>query len=149
MAREPYPKLAPEAHRTLVQLTKLMHESSIEAKLVHLVYLRVSQLNGCAFCVDRHAHEALADGEDAQRLHTLVVWRETPLFTPRERAALAWAEAMTTLPAAPPSEALHEATRQAFSEKEFVDLTFVIATINALNRIGVGFKGEPRRRENR
>ena len=146
MFRESYWKLAPEAYRTLMQLTKLMHESSIEAKLVHLVYLRVSQLNGCAFCVDRHTYEALADGEDMQRLHTLVVWRETAFFTPRERAALAWAEAMTTLPAAPPSDALHAATRQAFSEQEFVDLTFVVATINALNRIGVGFKGEPKRR---
>jgi len=146
MFRESYPKLAPDAYRTLIQLTKLMHESSLERGLVHLVYLRVSQLNGCAYCVDRHTYEALEDGEDAQRLHTLVVWRETAFFTPRERAALAWAEAMTTLPAAPPSDALHEATRQAFSEKEFVDLTFAIATINALNRIGVGFKGEPARR---
>lgn len=143
MARERYPELAPDAYRTLIQLTTLMHKSSIEVALIHLVYLRVSQINGCAFCVDRHTYEALADGEAAQRLYTLVVWQETTFFTPRERAALAWAEAMTRLPASRPVEALHAETRQHFSEKEFVDLTFAIATINALNRLGVGFQGQP------
>jgi AhpD family alkylhydroperoxidase len=147
MVRERYSELAPDAYRALMQLTKLMHESSIERSLVHLVYLRVSQINGCAFCVDRHTNEALADGEDAQRLHTLLVWRETPFFSPREGAALAWAEAMTRLPDAAPAEALHEETRRHFSEKEFVDLTFAVATINALNRLGVGFRGRPMRRK--
>jgi AhpD family alkylhydroperoxidase len=147
MAQQHYRELAPDAHRALMQLTKLMHDSSIERTLVHLVYLRVSQINGCAFCVDRHTYEALEDGEAPQRLHTLAVWREAPFFSPRERAALAWAEAMTRLAQAAPSEALHEETRRQFSEKEFVDLTFAIATINALNRVGVGFRGRPARRQ--
>lgn len=147
MARENYRQLAPDAHRALIELTKLMHDSSIEVALVHLVYLRVSQLNGCSFCVDRHTYEALEDGEKAQRLYTLVVWRETSLFSPRERAALAWAEAMTNLPAGGPSEELHDETRRHFSDKEFVDLTFAVATINALNRLRVGFKGEPVKRD--
>jgi AhpD family alkylhydroperoxidase len=146
MAREYYRVIAPEAYRAVGQLNTLMHKSSIEPGLLHLVYLRVSQLNGCAYCVDAHTYEALAEGEAPQRLYNLTVWRETSFFTPRERAALAWAEAMTRQPEGHPPEALHEETRRQFSEKEFVDLTFAIATINALNRIGVGFKGEPQRR---
>jgi AhpD family alkylhydroperoxidase len=141
--RENYREIAPEAYRALIQLSTLMHKGSLEAGLVHLLYLRVSQLNGCAYCVDAHTYEALHDGEAPQRLYNLTVWRETPFFTPRERAALAWAEAMTQLPGGHPPEALHEATRRHFSEREFVDLTFAIATINALNRIGVGFQGQP------
>jgi AhpD family alkylhydroperoxidase len=146
MAQENYRGLAPDAYRALMQLTKLMHESSIERALVHLVYLRVSQINGCAFCVDRHTYEALEDGEAPQRLHTLTVWRETSFFSPRERAALAWAEAITRLPEAAQAEDLHEETRRQFSDKEFADLTLAIATINALNRVGVGFRGKPTRR---
>jgi AhpD family alkylhydroperoxidase len=146
MARENYREIAPDTYRALIQLNTHVHKSSLEPGLVHLVYLRVSQLNGCAYCVDSHTYEALAEGEAPQRLYNLTVWRETSLFTPRERAALAWAEAMTRLPQEHPPEALHEETRRQFSEKEFVDLTFAIATINALNRVGVGFKGEPQRR---
>jgi AhpD family alkylhydroperoxidase len=103
MAGENYRDIAPEAYRHIAQLSALMHKSSIEVGLVHLVYLRVSQLNGCAFCVDRHSYEALESGEAPQRLYDLTVWRETSLFTPRERAALAWAETMTRLPIAAPS----------------------------------------------
>lgn len=121
----------------------MLHHSSLSAGLVHLVYLRVSQINGCAYCVDSHTKEALEAGELPQRLYNMTVWRETPFFTKQERAALAWAEAMTVLPSGHPSEALHEETRRHFSEKEFVDLTFAIATIDALNRVGVGFQGSP------
>jgi AhpD family alkylhydroperoxidase len=143
MARENYRELAADAYGALGQLNKLMHKCSLEPGLVHLVYLRVSQINGCAYCVDAHSYEALADGEKPQRLYSLVTWRETPFFTPREQAALSWAETMTRLPAGPVSEEAHEEARKPFSEKEFIDLTFVIATINALNRIGVGFRGQP------
>jgi AhpD family alkylhydroperoxidase len=111
MARENYREIAPEAYRALGQLNGLMHQNSLEPLLVDLVYLRVSQLNGCAYCVDAHSYEALEKGETPQRLYNLTVWRETPFFTPREQAALAWAEAMTRLPAGHPPEALHEATR--------------------------------------
>jgi len=146
MARENYREIAPDAYRALTQLNHLVHKSSIEIGLVHLVYLRVSQINGCAYCVDAHSYEALAAGEAPQRLFDLTVWREAPFYSPREKAALAWAEAMTLLPQAHPSEALQEETRRHFSEQEFVDLTFAIAAINALNRLGVGFQGRPQLR---
>lgn len=146
MARENYREIAAEAYRAVGTLNQLVHKSSIEPGLIDLVYLRVSQLNGCAYCVDAHTYEALAKGEAPQRLYDLIVWRETSFFTPRERAALAWAEAMTRLPVAAPSEELHEETRRAFSEKEFVDLTIAVGMINLLNRLGVGFKGQPTHR---
>jgi AhpD family alkylhydroperoxidase len=146
MPRENYRAIAPDAIRKLVELSTLMHNSSLEVSLVHLVYLRVSQLNGCAYCVDTHTHEALEAGEKPQRIYNLTVWRETSFFTPRERAALAWAEAMTRLSEEHPSEAFHDEARRHFSEKEFVDLTFAIAAINALNRVGVGFQGQPQPR---
>ena len=140
MSRENYRAIAPDAIRKLAELSTLMHKSSIEVGLVHLVYVRVSQINGCAYCVDTHTKEALDAGEKPQRLYALTVWRETVFFTPRERAALAWAEAMTKIGAGHPPKALCDEVRAPFAEKEFVDLTFVIATINALNRIGVGFE---------
>ena len=146
MARENYRTLAKEAYSALGELNKLVHHASIEAWLVHLVFLRASQLNGCAYCVDAHTYEALAEGETPRRLYNLTVWRETPFFSARERAALARAEAMTRLPIEHPDEALHDETRRQFSEKEFVGLTFAIATINALNRVGAGFQGRPAKR---
>jgi AhpD family alkylhydroperoxidase len=141
--RENYRAIAPEAIKKLVEFSTLMHHASLPVGLVYLVYLRVSQINGCAYCVDSHTREALEAGEKPQRLYNMTVWRETPFFTAQERAALAWAEAMTELPNGHPSEELHEETRRHFSEKEFVDLTFAIAAINALNRVGVGFQGSP------
>ena len=141
--RENYRVVAPEAIKKLAELSTLLHHSSLPEGLVHLIYLRVSQINGCAYCVDSHTKEALEAGEKPQRLYNMTVWRETPFFTAQERAALAWAEAMTELPNGHPSEAQHEEARRHFSEKEFVDLTFAIATINALNRVGVGFQGSP------
>jgi AhpD family alkylhydroperoxidase len=141
--RENYRAVAPDAIRKLAELSALLHKASLPIGLVHLVYLRVSQMNGCAYCVDSHTRESLEAGEIPQRIYNLTVWRETPFFTAQERAALAWAEAMTALPGGHPSEALHAETRRHFSEKEFVDLTFAIATINALNRVGVGFQGQP------
>ena len=143
MPRENYRSIAPDAMRKLAELSTLMHQSSVESGLVHLVYIRVSQINGCAYCVDTHTKEALEEGEKAQRLYALTVWRETAFFTPRERAALAWAEAMTRMAEGHPSKALCDEVRAPFTEKEFVDLTFAIAAINALNRIGVGFETTP------
>lgn len=143
MSQPNYRELAADAYRALGAVHKLMRSSSIEATLVDLIYLRVSQLNGCAYCVDLHTHDLLAAGEKPQKLYNMMVWREAPFFSPRERAALAWAEALTRMPIEPPSAALHEETRRAFSDKEFADLTFVIATMNAYNRLGVGFELKP------
>lgn len=143
MSRENYRAIAPDAVRKLAELSALMHKSSLEVGLVHLIYVRVSQINGCAYCVDTHTKEALDAGEKPQRLYALTVWRETDFFTPRERAALAWAEAMTKIGAGHPPTTVCDEVRAPFTEKEFVDLTFAIATINALNRIGVGFEATP------
>ncbi len=141
-----YRELAGEAYRALGVVHGLMKASSIEPKLVDLLYLRISQINGCAYCVDLHTHDLLAAGESPQKLYNMTVWREAPFFSPRERAALAWAEALTRLPIEHPSAALREETRRAFTDKEFADLTFVIATMNAYNRLGVGFELRPKPR---
>lgn len=146
MANPNYRELAADAYRALGAVHKLMRSSSIESTLVDLIYLRVSQLNGCAYCVDLHTHDLLAAGEKPQKLYNMTVWHEAPFFSPRERAALAWAEALTRLPIEHPSAALHEETRRAFTDKEFADLTFVIATMNAYNRLGVGFELRPSQR---
>ncbi len=146
MFRENFRAAAPETMKKLSEFSGLSLKSSLDASLVHLVYLRVSQLNGCAYCVDSHTHEALAGEENPQRLYNMTVWHETSFFSDKERAALAWAEAMTSLTEKHPSAELHEATRHAFSEKEFIDLTLAIAAINALNRVGVGFQGQPDKR---
>ena len=143
MAHPNYRELAGDAYRALGAVSKLMRSSSIESTLIDLIYLRVSQLNGCAYCVDLHTHDLLAAGEPPQKLYNMTVWREAPFFSPRERAALAWAEAMTRLPIEHPSAALREETQRVFSDKEFADLTFVIATMNAYNRLGVGFELRP------
>ena len=143
MSRENYRSIAPDAIRKLAELSAFMHKSSLEIGLVHLIYVRVSQINGCAYCVDTHTKEALDAGEKPQRLYALTVWRDTNFFTPRERAALSWAEAMTKIGMGHPPKTLCDEVRAPFTEKEFVDLTFAIATINALNRIGVGFEATP------
>jgi AhpD family alkylhydroperoxidase len=108
--------------------------------------LRASQLNGCAYCCDLHSREALRDGDSEQRLHCLAAWRDTPFFDEKERAALAWTEAMTRLAERPVPDELHAEVRRHFDEKEFVDLTFAVASINAFNRLGVGFHRQPKPR---
>ncbi|GAA0535481.1 AhpD family alkylhydroperoxidase [Rhizomicrobium palustre] len=118
-------------------------ESAIEKTLLHLVDLRASQLNGCAFCVDMHSKEAKIDGERELRLYHVAVWRESPLFSSRERAALEWTEAVTKLSPESVSDEVYNAVRAEFSEKEIADLTFAIATINAWNRLGVSFRSVP------
>lgn len=143
MAQPNYRELAADAYRALGAVHKLMRNSSIEATLVDLIYLRISQLNGCAYCVDLHTHDLLAAGEKPQKLYNMTVWREAPFFSPRERAALAWAEALTRQAIEPPSATVRAETQRAFSDKEFADLTFVIATMNAYNRLGVGFELHP------
>jgi len=143
MAHPNYRELASDAYRALGAVHKLMKSSSIEPNLVDLLYLRISQINGCAYCVDLHTHDLLAAGERPQKLYNVTVWREAPFFSQRERAALAWAEALTRQAIEPPSATVREETLHAFSDKEFADLTFVIATMNAYNRLGVGFELRP------
>ena len=107
---------------------------------MHLLKLRASQINGCAYCIDMHVKEALDDGEDAQRLHLLTAWRESPLFDERERALLAWTEALTLLPQTGAPDADYARLREHFSDADIVKLTVAIATINVWNRLNVATK---------
>jgi AhpD family alkylhydroperoxidase len=132
-------ELAPAAYQGLLQISRYLGASGLERGLQELVKVLVSQLNGCAFCLDMHAMAALQDGESQRRLNLLPAWREATVFTPRERAALAWAETLTELTRHRVDEALYLATRQHFSEQELVDLTYAITLINAWNRLGVAF----------
>jgi len=122
------------------------HLSSIDAKLRALVELRVSQINGCVFCVDRHSHEARAAGETQQRLDCLVAWRESKLFTDAERAALHWAEALTNISQTLAPDTAYDGLTGHFSEKQIVDLTLIAALMNAWNRIAIGHRTQPPRR---
>lgn len=137
-----YAKAAPAAMAAMQALDARVEESGLEAVLTHLVRLRASQLNGCAYCVDMHWKDLRALGENEQRLYGLVVWRECPWYTARERAALAWTEAVTLVQGGVP-DATYEEVRQHFTEAELAELTFAIAAINAWNRLSVAARGEP------
>jgi AhpD family alkylhydroperoxidase len=134
---------SPELVRALMALGNRLRESSIEEKIRDLVEIRASQMNGCAFCLDMHVKEAKIHGERELRLYHIAAWRESTLFAPRERAALAWTEALTKLPEQGVPDELFERVRGQLSEKEISDLTFSIILINAWNRINVGFKTVP------
>jgi AhpD family alkylhydroperoxidase len=139
-SRLKYWTVAPEAVKLMMSLNSYMDKSSIEASLRHLVQLRVSQINGCAYCVDLHTHEALRDGEKSQRLYCLTVWHETELFSPRERAALAYAESITRVAETHvPDEDYNNAARH-FNELELVDLTLIISTMSAWTRMAISFR---------
>ena len=128
----------------LFALTKQLHEGTLEPELCNLVLMRVSQINGCAYCLDMHSKDARAAGETEQRLYLLPAWREAPFYNARERAALAWAEALTRLSARDRSvpDALHEEARAQFDEKELVDLTLLVTSINTWNRINIAAQPE-------
>jgi AhpD family alkylhydroperoxidase len=138
-----YKEVAPEVFRALSGLQAHVGKSGLDAKLIELIYLRVSQINGCAFCVHLHGKSLRAAGEPEKRLDTLVVWREAPFFTARERLALGWAESVTKLGADHIPDALYEEARREFGEKELVELTLAVATINAWNRMAIAFRSEP------
>ena len=145
--RLPYWTIAPEAIKRMMAVNSYLVGSALEPSLRHLIWLRVSQINGCAYCVDLHTHEALRDGESLQRLNCLVTWAETPLFSDRERSALAWAEALTKVSETHAPDEVYELVRAHFEDKELVDLTLMIAAMNAWNRMAIGFRRQPSRRE--
>lgn len=122
-------------------------EGAIESKLRYLIELRVSQINGCAFCVDKHSEEAREVGETQQRLDCLPVWREVLFFDDRERAALDWAEAVTLIAQSHVPDDVYEQARQHFAEKELVDLTMIVAAMNAWNRLAISFRKVPSPRQ--
>jgi AhpD family alkylhydroperoxidase len=129
--------------RPLGELERYLATSSIERPLRELVKLRASQINGCAFCIDMHTKDARAEGETEQRLYGVSAWRETPFYTERERAALAWTEAVTLLSESHVPDTLYEATRRVFTEQELLDLTLVVVAINSWNRLAVSFRTVP------
>jgi AhpD family alkylhydroperoxidase len=142
-ARIDYAKRAPGAFQAMVGLETYLRKCGLEASLLHLLKLRASQINGCAFCIDMHTDEALADGENPKRLFMLSVWDETPMFTEREQAALAWTEAVTLIADGGVSDDIYAKAAQHFSEEELVNLTLAVAAINAWNRFSITFKVPP------
>jgi AhpD family alkylhydroperoxidase len=133
----------PKAMQSMVALQTYVDGSGLESKLLHLVKLRASQINGCAYCIDMHTKEARAAGESEQRLYALSAWSETPFYTARERAALAWTEAVTLVTEGHVPDHAFAAVREHFSEEELVNLTLAITTTNAWNRLSVAFRAVP------
>ena len=139
-----YGTVAPEAIRAMGGLEAYVrHHSGLEPSLLELVRLRASQLNGCAYCIDMHTKDARAAGESEQRLYGVTAWRETPFYSERERAALAWTEAVTLISWEHVPDAVYEQTREHFTEKEMVDLTMAIIAINGWNRLAISFRTVP------
>jgi len=141
--RSNYMKQSPELFKKFLEFSNLLHDSSIEKSITDLVAIRASQINGCAFCVDMHVKEAKIHGERELRLYHLAVWAESPLFSPRERAALSWAEILTRLPHGGVPDDVYERVRTQLSEKEVSDLTFLVISINGWNRASIAFKSVP------
>ena len=135
-----YAKVCPEALNAMLALSKTVEKTGLSPQLVDLVYYRVSQLNGCAFCLDMHSKDLRARGETEQRLYMISAWREMPhLYSDRERAALAWAEAVTRLENQEVPDTLYDAATQKFSEVELAQLTLAIVAINGWNRFNIAF----------
>lgn len=139
-ARLNYSKVAPGAAAAMSALERAVRESGLERPLLELVKIRSSQINGCAFCLDMHWKDALAAGEDIQRLYMLDAWREAPFYTERERAALAWTEAVTLVAATHVPDDVYAQARQSFTEQELVNLTLAVVAINGWNRLSISFR---------
>jgi AhpD family alkylhydroperoxidase len=138
-----YTKEGHDALRAMYGLETYLHKGSIEPMLLHLIKFRVSQINGCAYCLDMHSKDLRAGGETEQRLYCLEAWRETPFYTDREQAALEWAEALTLITEGHVRDEVFESVKKHFSEKELIDLTMAIVTINSWNRISIAFRTTP------
>lgn len=137
-----YPKVVPEAYRAMRALEDYVKSTPLEPSLLELVRLRASYLNGCAFCVDMHTKDARASGETEQRLYAVPVWRDGPFFTPRERAALAWTEAVTRLGEDGVPDDVYTEALAHFTEAELVQLTMAVVVINGWNRLSIAFRSE-------
>jgi AhpD family alkylhydroperoxidase len=142
-ARFNYVHAAPGAYKAMLGLEQYLHECGLEQSLIHLIKLRASQINGCAYCLDMHWKDLRAIGESEHRLYSLDAWRECPYYTDRERAALEWTESVTLLAAGHVPDDVYERVRKVFSEKELSDLTLAVATINAWNRLAISARVEP------
>jgi AhpD family alkylhydroperoxidase len=142
-SRIDYTKAAPGAYKAMLGLEQYLHECGLEEPLLHLIKFRASQINGCAYCLDMHSKDLRALGETEQRLYSLDAWRECPYYTDRERAALAWTEAVTLITDGHVSDDVFQEVRPHFTDKELSDLTLAIATINAWNRLAISGRTVP------
>lgn len=138
-----YTKVSPLAYHAMMGLEKYLQECGLEEGLLHLIRLRASQINGCAFCLDMHWKDLRAVGESEQRLYSLDAWEECPYYSHRERAALAWTDSVTRVSETHVPDAVYEQVRKQFSEKELADLTLAVATINAWNRLSIAGRVAP------
>ena len=136
-------KIDPQAYRAMAGLETYIRHSGLEPSLLELMKMRASQINGCAYCLDMHSKDARAQGETEQRLYALNAWRETPFYSDRERAALAWTEALTLISETHAPDDVYEEARRHFSEVELVNLSMAIVTINSWNRLAIGFRAVP------
>ncbi|MHB1862243.1 MAG: carboxymuconolactone decarboxylase family protein [Gemmatimonadaceae bacterium] len=144
-----YATSAPGAYQAMVGLEKYLHQCGLEESLIHLIKLRASQINGCAYCIDMHWKDLRAIGENEQRLYALDAWRECAYYTDRERAALAWTEAVTLVADGHVPDAVYREVEPHFTEKELSDLTLAVVTINAWNRLAISARTEPGTYESR
>lgn len=135
-------KALPKGIEAMLGLQKVVDESKIDHKLLELVKIRASQINGCAHCLEMHTKDAIALGEDQQRLHVLAAWREAPFYSERERAALAWCESLTNISNTGAPDEDYKEVERLFSPEEIVELTMSIIVINGWNRLAVGFRSE-------
>src|SRR6185503_14451043 len=138
-----YMEVDPKLMRAMFGLGAPVAQSGLETSLIDLIDFRVSQINGCAYCLDMHSKDLRAAGETEQRLYVLEAWREAPFYTERERAALAWAEAVTLLTNKEVPDEVYEQARAQFSEQELAVLTLAVVAINAWNRFNIAFRTEP------
>src|SRR5258707_8997032 len=144
-ARFNYVKAAPGAFKTMLAMAQYLHECGLPESLLNLVNLRASQINGCAYCLDMHWKDLRALGDTEQRLYSLDAWRECPYYSERERAALAWTEAVTLIADGHAPDAVYEQARAQFGERELADLTLAAAAINAWNRLSIAARLAPGR----
>ena len=142
-ARFSYTKAAPGAYQAMLGLENYLEDCGLEQSLLHLIRLRASQINGCAYCLDMHWKDLRAGGEQEQRLYSLDAWRECPYYTERERAALAWTESVTLVANGHVPDSVYEQVHAHFSEKELSDLTVAVAAINAWNRLSIASRTVP------
>jgi AhpD family alkylhydroperoxidase len=138
-----YAKTSAAGYKAMAGLEAYLQECGLEESLLHLIKLRASQINGCAYCIDMHWKDLRAIGETEQRLYALDAWREYPLYTDRERAAFEWTEAVTRITEGHVSDSTYEAVRPHFTDKELAALTFAVATINAWNRLAISARMQP------
>lgn len=137
-----YIKIAPDALKAMRGLETYVRSSGMDRTLLELIKTRASQINGCAYCIDMHTKDARAHGETEQRLYALSAWREAPFFTDKERAALAWTEALTLVSQTNAPDEVYNELRNHFSDLEIVNLSYAITTINAWNRLAIGFRAQ-------